>query len=219
MSAVGRRARLGGVAGAGLLVSALLGPGLLALTTDQVVVEDNQIRSGELSEETVQLLVAPGSDVPCDQLEYTDTLLGAEIEADPDVFAENDYWEGSPLYVCIRNDGTTAAEVTSTVVVTADAEDGPCAASEVAAGDQTCADGDAGELGATIDLFVSGSCDGGDAVEVTTALADAGTVILGRVPPGGYCNVALFPTIDDGDPRLWQTDLAAYDLVIEGSAA
>jgi hypothetical protein len=199
------------------MVLLLLGSGVSAVLSDSVVLEDNLISSSALTVGTgVDLQIAVLDDEGCtDDADVGDgPIEGYRQQVDANDYALSGQSFLDAVVLCIRNVGVQA-DVSASTEVTLDREDGPCEASEVAAGDLSCADGAAGELATTIKVSYEWICGEKDPILATAAI-DGGLAPLGPLGTGEQCLLLAKPEVQPSDPALWQTDLVAYDLTVDG---
>ena len=211
----------------GAAISLLLGSGLIAFVSDSVRSNGNSLRSGTYA-------VAPSAhdlqiarvDVneSCDDALYSDGPMTAAI-SDGEVGLEI---EGLHTFqvdnFCLKNAGTSMGSVVMTFPVAnvQDTEIGACEATESAAGDLTCSDGDEGELVPVLEAqatpdgdFSSASCIG--ATASVRSLTETFHVVDTDLAPGETCEIfigarTLYEATDE--QRLAaQTDRVQFDIV------
>jgi hypothetical protein len=195
----------------------LLGSNVSAVLTDAVVLEDNQIGSTALTlAGAVDLQVAVLDDEGCDDdADFVEgPLTGIREQVDADDYAASGQSFLDAKALCIRNVGLPV-DVSAGTTVTIDQEDGACEASEVAARDDTCADGSAGELAEVIEVSYEWVCGEKEPI-LGSAPLEGGSVALGPLGTGESCLLFAKPEVQTSDPALWQTDIVAYDLTVDG---
>jgi hypothetical protein len=195
----------------------LLGSGLLAVVNTTVVIEGNRVTSGVADLGGPAIVAANTTDGTCPSaLDYSDAPIGFEVQVEP-LSSDDGTYDPGELDLCVRNDGDETVDLSVFIEVTVDAEVGPCEDSEVSeSGDTTCGDGDDGELVEAIDLVMSEGC--GAPSTGQEDLSDAAKFSLGSLEPGGECNVVIATRIIDTDELRWQTDVAQFDVLIEGTS-
>lgn len=131
---------------------AVLGGGLLAVTSDSITSDGNRAESdvfdGVGGSPDIQAAVVADSSL-CNDVDLTDADFGdgplpAVLSGVMDLDDAEPTIVGS--VVCFRNVGTGNGDVRVLYTDILYTEVGPCAASEIEAGDTTCADGDEGEF-------------------------------------------------------------------------
>lgn len=192
----------------GVLASVVLGAGVLALLSDTVIVEDNEIALSE-TETRMDLQVADRRQGRCD--EFSDgPIAGRFALVDAALF--DGQFVTLPSF-CLANRSGAAGTPTVRVTNVASLEQGPCQPDEALFGDTTCGDGDPGEF-----VLVP-------SVEMTPIIDDPGcgfsqllgeTEGSGSIGRGAVCHVQLFlqwdGDLDELDLVLAQTDVLQYDL-------
>jgi hypothetical protein len=201
----------------GAVALLLVGSGVSAALSDSVVLEDNEISSSALTGAgEVDLQVAGLDDEGCtDAADFGEGPIPGfleEIDADDYALSGQSFLDAKAL--CVRNVGVPV-DVSASTRVTIDQERGACEASESAAGDATCADGSAGELAEVLEVTYEWVCGEKDPIVADAPLED-GSVELGPMGTGERCTVFATPAVQTSDPALWQTDVVAYDLTVEG---
>lgn len=201
----------------GAVALLLLGTGVTAALSDSVVLEDNQIGSTALTGAgDVDLQVAVLDDEGCTEAagfgEGPITGVREQVDADDYALSGRSFLDAKVL--CIRNAGLPV-DVSAGTRVTIDLEDGACEASELDAGDVSCGDGSAGELGEVIEVSYEWVCGEKDPI-LGSAPLEEGTVPLGPMGTGELCLLLATPAVQTSDPAVWQTDVVAYDLAVDG---
>jgi hypothetical protein len=217
---------------AGALTAALLGSGLVSLTADTGVSEDNALESGTYVPPVEAHLLQLALSSPftsCDSVsggELTEGPIGAmsytvstfDLEpANVGALQADNY--------CIRNAGTEPAELTVHIddASIVSSEVGACESSEVTAGDATCDDLAAGELSSLLLVSLNSDaapCGTGGRIGDEHTLAQMTTPQpVVTLDPGEVCE--LYFSFDkrlgssDDEARLLraQTDRVTFDVV------
>jgi hypothetical protein len=190
----------------------ILGQGVIAQLVDTVRVDDNEIESNAIVVQAAGLSIGTGLDsvCPANTVFGPGPLVGKVLEIDVN---ENLGW-GVSNELCVRNDTDAPIAATLSVNVTSNTEVGACEASEASAGDTSCTAGAAGELVGAATLTRFSQCTD---VETSGALTSGTTAsAIGTLAPGQVCFANVFVELT-GDPAIWQTDRATYDIVIQGA--
>ncbi len=190
---------------AGVLASLVLGAGVLALLSDTVIVEDNELTTGT-RDSAMNLEVADLRAGQCD--EFGDGPIAGRVSS-----AGVDAFQDGLLFFaryCLANRSRVAGVPSVTVTNIVSLEAGPCTPDEIRFGDTTCGDGDAGELLAQPTLTVSGQ---GPGCQIPLGPGDAAD---DRIAPGSVClvdvSIEWVADLDELGLVLAQTDVLQYDL-------
>jgi hypothetical protein len=227
-----RRRKLA-VIGLGAALSLLLGTGLFALASDSVTSTGNKARSGTFTSTTAQdLKVArvpfdptDASTSDCANATYSDGPLTALINPAGNINVSLDTINSDSQndVLCVKNAGSAAGRIRVVFDNVVETEVGACEASEAAAGDASCQDGQAGELASVLTPgFAEGPNETGLCDPLQTYFSSwqgTGQVLAPHVVPGAFC-VWILETHTDLDPvtspeeqRLRaQTDMVQWDI-------
>ena len=229
--------------------TALLVGSVLAVASNSISITNNDVRSEpyDTPAPSLEMAVAPFNpfgttgcaDVPnyssADTSQFVTQAFSAGFDwAGPD--GQNASSVVSPQIICVRNAGNAPGTVSVSFSNVADTEVDNCAASEISAGDTTCAPGDAGELSPLLSPEVnsysgatggdSASCDGGGAWSTFASLEATPVVADATLAPGETCaifvRVYAFPHTRPGGPPpltevdklVSQTDSVTFDIVL-----
>jgi hypothetical protein len=210
----------------GTVTSVLLGAGLFALTGDSITSGGNSAESGTWKPPAHDLQVAASDDfaLSCANANYTDALPATFSAVDVDLSRS----PGAGAYVskifCLKNAGTSPAQLTASVVNFVQTEAG-CSDGEAGAGDATCGTG-AGELGSAVDewfsLYDDGSADPGCVAPFAVSRFEAGyvdVVLNPSLPAGATCRYVYhlaptFLTVTEAQRLQAQSDGIQWDVVL-----
>ena len=221
----------------GVLVTLLGGTGIFAVFTDRATTGPATITSGERTPAadlkiTLAAMTGDGS-VNCDP-DLDGTILPLDDLVSP-LFTATDLQPGQTAnqsYLCLINAGSGALDATATVIDLTDIEAG-CSGDEEAAGDTTCAPGDAGELSPLLfidfDLLDCAGSAGSPSIisgYTETPAAYAATpwhFTANPIEPGGTACVRIVsryqPTVDETDAQQAQTDTVTWRFAFDVTAS
>lgn len=207
--------------GATIAVLAGISAGVVAQLRHEVVSEGNTLTSGVV-EVGPGLSVALAVGESCADADWTTDPIPAVLVAAVDL--ADGAWQHLGPVVCLRNETDVALALTATGRDVSDQEDGDCEEAEQEAGDATCADGDAGELGQVTTLAWdlvkrgSGRTDCAASPEAAFTTSTAG-VSLGVIDGGEVCRFRPAARLADGaEVQVAQTDRLGWDAVLTGDA-
>lgn len=200
-------------------VVAIAGSGLVAMEQSSVSSLGNSLTAGVIEAGGGLAIARVDDPAACPEANWGTAPIPALVldrvdTADP-------AWRLDGPVVCLRNEGADRVELHVTATNVGDIELGPCEAGEQAAGDTSCSDGEAGELGHAVVL--GWDHGGGDAACTGTArsFGDHVTdqVALGGLSPGAWCGLKLSVGIDSDEAvrARAQSDRLQWDLVLTGT--
>lgn len=133
----------------GVLLTLVGGTGIFAVFTDRATAGDNSVSSGtrpRAADLRIEAGELASGQINCDA--DLDLIIWKQDDLTTGQFSATGIQPGADLgssYVCLRNVGAAPVAVSASAIDLADIEDA-CSGDEAAAGDTSCAAGEAGEL-------------------------------------------------------------------------
>jgi hypothetical protein len=224
------RASLRAVIVLGLLVTFVGGTGIFAVFSDRATTGPSDVTSGELGK-AVDLKIASAQ--PQDPMNSGPFMCGTFVDdlATPLFNFTATTGNGDERFLCVRNDGSSAVDLTATAIDIVDS-DIACTGDEAAFGDTTCGEDNlmnpqAGELSPNLtietDLYdcMTGSGTGQIGVpDFSSSLATLGTtpIALGSLSPNGSVCVRfrVYWRATGDAAQLSQSDEATWRFAFDG---